>query len=825
MAVSTRKDSISLTRIPSFRENITKGIALAVCFFAVVWHQTNDAYAQLGSATNSASTSASVVKKQIGNPAAYYCTELGHTYEVETASCILPDGVTCQEWDFFNGTCGAEHNYCGLNGYITKVETIEDQGYALNQAICYDGEDSRVGAIVKLLALDEREAEVNILEETTVHSQEEMQSMDMSPIQDDLAIQADTPTSFDWRNKDGQNWMTPVKNQGPYGTCWAFAALGQVESAFDIGYSYATYDKDLSERDTVACTTEKINARNTPDGGSSLDALLYVREHGVTDESCYPYPTVNGDSFVCNNRCADWSSRINTVDNVYYTGTAYGYTIDNVKSVIVNYGPVVSYIRISNGGFDANGVWRCNTDTPVDHGVVLTGYNDEGGYWIAKNSWGTGFGENGYFKVGYGECDISKYVYLSTKVGDPLEPEPCSNLADNTFCATYYEGNAFFYGETPSHEPTYKTEETTVQHLWQNDGPGNGVPHDNFSVRWEGKHEFEDGMYVFEAISDDGVKLWVDEELVLYGWYNQPATKYRKVIPVSAGLHDIRVDYYEAQGEAIIDVDWEKVEISQEKDIFNVAYYNNPYLYSDPVHTTQETKISHDWLDQSPDAAVNNDYFSARWEGNITFEEGMYTFTATGDDGMRLLIDNELVINGWNIQARKAYQKQHHLTAGTHQVVFEYFEWAGFANVDLTWSREYESPSPNTFQATYFNHTDIDYSNPSTSPVLIRQEKEISHNWSHWSPHQNVNTDQFSVQWEGTFEFTEENYIMNTLTDDGMRVWIADQLIVDRWWIQGAQWASTPFTVTKGIHTVRVMYFEHYGQAVANVSWEPLGGQ
>ena len=77
------------------------------------------------------------------------------------------------------------------------------------------------------------------------------------------------------------------------------------------------------------------------------------------------------------------------------------------------------------GGFDAQGVYRCTNDAGANHAVVITGYDDAGGYWIIKNSWGATWNGDGYFKVGYGECDIESWVdYVDTGSAPTATPTP-----------------------------------------------------------------------------------------------------------------------------------------------------------------------------------------------------------------------------------------------------------------------------------------------------------------------------------------------------------------------------------------------------------------
>jgi subtilisin-like proprotein convertase family protein len=94
-----------------------------------------------------------------------------------------------------------------------------------------------------------------------------------------------------------------------------------------------------------------------------------------------------------------------------------------MKQFVVDKGPLSVAMGIFQSGDYWDGdIYRCaNDDEPdyrINHAVIIAGYNDDGGYWIVKNSWGTGWNGNGYFKVGYGECLIQNYVYYA----DPGPP-------------------------------------------------------------------------------------------------------------------------------------------------------------------------------------------------------------------------------------------------------------------------------------------------------------------------------------------------------------------------------------------------------------------
>ena len=109
----------------------------------------------------------------------------------------------------------------------------------------------------------------------------------------------------------------------------------------------------------------------------------------------------------------------------------------------------------------------------------------------------------------------------------------------------------------------------------------------------------------------------------------------------------------------------------------------------------------------------------------------------------------------------------------------------------------------------------------ATQPVLTRCEPDINNDWASGSPGSGVNADSFTARWVGTFDFEASDYEFTVTSDDGIRLWIDGQLLIDQWKDQAATYRATK-TLTAGEHEIEVEYYENVGSAVAKVSWAAL---
>ncbi len=117
---------------------------------------------------------------------------------------------------------------------------------------------------------------------------------------------------------------------------------------------------------------------------------------------------------------------------------------------------------------------------------------------------------------------------------------------------------------------------------------------------------------------------------------------------------------------------------------WSVQYFNNRDLSGAPVLTTTASDIQYNWGWGAPAAGVSADNFSARWTRTTYMAGGTYRVTARMDDGVRVYIDDALVIDGWTVQAVITYMRDVYLAAGNHTIRVEYFEAEGVAEIGVS---------------------------------------------------------------------------------------------------------------------------------------------
>jgi hypothetical protein len=251
-----------------------------------------------------------------------------------------------------------------------------------------------------------------------------------------------------------------------------------------------------------------------------------------------------------------------------------------------------------------------------------------------------------------------------------------------------------------------------------------------------------------------------------------------------------------------------------EDDKWRVRYYANKNLSGDPVRIEYESKIDHRW-DGSPADGVPSNNFSAKWTRRVHFNAGVYRFSATMDDGMRVWVNDNKIIDSWNDSQVHTVVTDIYIPAGDHDLKVEYYQATGGAIAQFSWGPA-GSTTVSGWLGEYFNNVDL-----FGQPSVTRSDTAINFDWGLERPADGINKDDFSVRWTRSLELTPGVYRFTTTTDDGVRLWVNNQLVIDKWQNQTVTSYSADVEVA-GNAAVKMEYFESRDYAVARLDYTKI---
>jgi hypothetical protein len=267
-------------------------------------------------------------------------------------------------------------------------------------------------------------------------------------------------------------------------------------------------------------------------------------------------------------------------------------------------------------------------------------------------------------------------------------------LAGQTARAEDAQWRARFWNNKDfSGNPVVERQDSSINFDWGQGSPAAGVSDDNFSAKWNRRVNFAPGTYRFNATMDDGMRVYLDHNVIIDSWADSQAHTMTKDVYVSGGEHDIKVEYYEAGGNAVAKVNWDLVHPEGATvgtgggDFYpnwKGEYFNNTSLSGAPALVRDDRYLNQNWGEGSPaPGVISNDNWSARWTKVMSGNPGQYNIVLTSDDGARLYVNNVLQIDNWGVHAATTKTSSFNYTGGPVVVRVEYFDQAGDANIDV----------------------------------------------------------------------------------------------------------------------------------------------
>jgi len=283
------------------------------------------------------------------------------------------------------------------------------------------------------------------------------------------------------------------------------------------------------------------------------------------------------------------------------------------------------------------------------------------GFWKLRNDEGSffGIGDSG---------DLA--IWVSIEVGQP-EPE----FPD-------WRGE-YFDNKNLDGEPAFLKNDKTLDKTWGLRSPNEDyLPRDNFSIRWTRTLGFDQKTYRFYLDITDGAKLYIDDVLVMNEWVDGGRRTVYVDVALKKGEHEIKFEYYNSSGGAVAQL-WYEVVQESVFDGWKAMYWMNKTMDSDLVLIRDESEINFDWEDEGPVLGGRANKFSAQWKRTFEFEAGLYVLEAIADDGIRVYVDDALVIDEWHDSSGNEIYSVELELSGDHKITVLYYENAGVAKAQF----------------------------------------------------------------------------------------------------------------------------------------------
>ncbi len=348
----------------------------------------------------------------------------------------------------------------------------------------------------------------------------------------------------------------------------------------------------------------------------------------------------------------------------------------------------------------------------------------------------------------------------------------------------------YFKNMTLSGTPVLVRNDAVVNFNWRQAAPDSSLGVDSFSIRWTGliKPSYSE-TYTISTTSDDGIRVWIDGTAVINSWTKQSGTERTGNITLKAGqLYDIKVEYYENAGDANIRLMWQSPSQTKATVPTSALYVNTSAASSSktllaveptPVPTPAATPVPTPVATPAPTPAATPVSTPVATPAPTPAATPAPTPVAT--------------------------------PAPTPEPA------SAPAPEPPSAPAPAAAPADNGLQAEYFSNMQL-----SGAPAVVRTDAMLDFNWRLGSPDAAIGTDFFSVRWSGKIKpLYSETYQIYTTSDDGVRVWVNDTLVIDSWMKQSGTERTGSISLQAGqLYDIKVEYYENQGDAKARLMWE-----
>ncbi len=323
----------------------------------------------------------------------------------------------------------------------------------------------------------------------------------------------------------------------------------------------------------------------------------------------------------------------------------------------------------------------------------------------------------------------------------------------------------YFSNATLAGNPVYIRNDVTIDFNWGANSPASEVPDDQFSARWTRQQFFQGRFYRFTILSDDGVRFWIDGQLVVDEWHDGTQGPLTFEPYLAQGEHSLRLEYYENLGGAMVRLAWVPIEAPtatpSHTPTSTASPTGTPSPTPSPTHTRTPTPTPTSTA--SPTSAPSDTPTPTRTPTGTPSPTPGPTDTPppTAPPGR---------------------------------------------------------PLPAVWQAEYYANRFL-----GGAPLLTRQDAEVNFDWGEGSPALGILPDNFSARWQGEAWLPAGAYRYTLSVDEGAHVWIDDQMIIDAWHPTTGEIYVYELNLQEGSHLFKIEYFEATGSAHVHFGGEVTG--